>query len=123
MSAMSAAFGGDVELLTHLPPDLLRGHACGQRLLDGAPSQPAEHMILGQHLGACPAELVRHETSKNRDPHRRQRSPGQFAYRAGMVFAQAATGVDSTVLTLASIATVLGALAVLVFAVRNNRRK
>ncbi|MEU3272885.1 hypothetical protein ABZ639_18755 [Saccharomonospora sp. NPDC006951] len=40
-----------------------------------------------------------------------------------MVFAQAATGVDSTVLTLASIATVLGALAVLVFAVRNNRRK
>ncbi|PWV75409.1 hypothetical protein SAMN05421630_107416 [Prauserella marina] len=39
-----------------------------------------------------------------------------------MVFAQATTGVDSTVLTLASIATVLGALAVLVFAVRNRRK-
>lgn len=118
----SPALRRDVELSAHLPPDLLGRHPVGERLLDRAPAEAAEHVVPCQCLGTGGSELLRQQAAENRDAHRSQRSGVRGRKVKGMRMAQEVSGLGSTALTLASIATVTAALIVLLVGIRNRRK-
>ena len=69
VSAVSAPFGWNLELLADRHPDTLGVDAGRQRLVSGTSTQSAQHVVGGERGGSQLPELFGHQPPEHRDTH------------------------------------------------------